>query len=93
MRKHISAAAAAAAAAACRNPNKHEIKNIYLDGIGERRDSPRRGSNNGLQTTYTLPGPGSSSSSSSGLVDEIQLVLLDERYFRETLPCSIRRDW
>ncbi|WIA30967.1 hypothetical protein OEZ86_001015 [Tetradesmus obliquus] len=81
-----------------RNPNKHEIKNIYLDGIGERRDSPRRGSNNGLQAAYTLPGPGSSSSSrssssSSGLVDEIQLVLLDERYFRETLPCSIRRDW
>jgi alkaline phosphatase D len=75
-----------------RNPNKHEIKNIFLDGIGERRDSPRRGSNNGLQAAYTLPGPGSSSSS-SGFVDEIQLVLLDERYFRETLPCSIRKDW
>eukprot|EP00775_Hariotina_reticulata_P009939 gene9939-10094_t len=76
-----------------RNPAKHEIKNIYLDAIGEPQDSARRSSADGLQTSYVLPGPGTGSSSADGdaLVEEILLVLLDERYHRETLPCSSRQ--
>jgi hypothetical protein len=44
-----------------------------------------------LQVSYTLPGPGGTNK--NGLKDEIQMVLLDERYFRDTLPCSKKRDW
>eukprot|EP00879_Flechtneria_rotunda_P012305 GHRR01012852.1.p1 GENE.GHRR01012852.1~~GHRR01012852.1.p1 ORF type:complete len:325 (+),score=82.73 GHRR01012852.1:519-1493(+) len=92
-----------------RNPAKHEIKNIYLDGIGEPGNSPRRSNTYGLQATYILPGPGTSSVAAvnrggdahtaegnepgKNLVDEVQLVLLDERYFRETLPCSVKQAW
>lgn len=43
------------------------------------------------QVSYTLPGPGGTNS--NGLQDEIKMVLLDERYFRDTLPCSARQDW
>lgn len=40
-----------------RNPSKDIIKNIFLDGIGEARDSPRRSTSNGLQvsTAVTMP--------------------------------------
>lgn len=48
------------------------------------------------QVAYTLPGPSrttAASNNKNGLKDEIRLVLLDERYFRETLPCSRRSNW
>jgi len=45
-----------------------------------------------VQAAYTLPGP-TGSPNKAGLNDEINLVLLDERYFRDTLPCSAREDW
>lgn len=44
-----------------------------------------------VQVSYTLPGPGGPNK--NGLNDEIQMVLLDERYFRDTLPCSAREGW
>ena len=66
-------------------PGKHVVKNLFLDAIGEPRESPRRTATAGLQTAYTLNGGGSSR--------DVQVVLLDERYYRDTLPCSMREDW
>ncbi len=73
-----------------RNPAKHEIKNIYLDGIGEAQDSPRRSSTNGIQWRYSLNSGGSSSGGGGRRSSRrIDVVLLDGRYFRETMPCSM----
>jgi hypothetical protein len=36
---------------------------------------------------------GGHSGGGDGLIDEIQLLLLDERWFRESLPCSARENW
>jgi len=39
------------------------------------------------QASYKLNG-------GSGKSDQdIQVILLDERYYRDTLPCSVRNDW
>ena len=43
------------------------------------------------QVSYQLPGP--ATTNKHGLKDDIQMVLLDERYFRATLPCSAREKW
>lgn len=65
------------------NPVKHTIKNVYLDALGEPQDSPRRTYSTGLQTQYTL---------NRGVAGrEMDLLLLDERYFREMMPCSRRQ--
>ncbi|KAI8466011.1 MAG: hypothetical protein J3K34DRAFT_435005 [Monoraphidium minutum] len=95
-----------------RNPAKFEIKNIYLDGLGEPPSSPRRGGATGLQAYYSLPsGPAaafspaprsSATRSSPDRVpdrppdqdrDRVDLILLDERYERETLPCGNRAEF
>lgn len=57
---------------------------MFLDAIGERRGSPRRGSLSGLETSYLLP-------TSNGR--SLQLILLDERWYRDPLPCHMRRSW
>jgi hypothetical protein len=90
----------------CRNPAKHQIKNIFLDGIGEDPASPRRSTSTGLQAHYTMRHSTIISSSSTGKFaadfsgggdndheKEIEMILLDERYFRETFACSQRREW
>eukprot|EP00877_Chromochloris_zofingiensis_P012778 jgi/Chrzof1/7754/Cz02g35160.t1 len=86
-----------------RNPAKHEIKNLYLDAIGEPPFSSRRSHTDGLQTSYSLnavvaqhaEGGGNhmSGGGDGGAAHQIELIMLDERYFRETLPCSAREDW
>lgn len=68
-----------------RLPNKHEFKQMYLDALGEPQTSPRRSSDTGLQAHYKL------NAGISG--HEIDVLLLDERYHRDTLPCHIRRAW
>lgn len=68
-----------------RNPVKAEMKNIFLDGLGEPRDSPRRSAVDGLQTSYVLnKGHGGR---------EVLALLTDGRYFREPLPCGVRAQW
>ena len=68
-------------------PGKHIVKNLFLDALGEPQGSPRRTATSGLQASYKLNG-------GSGQSDQdIQVILLDERYYRETLPCSVRNDW
>lgn len=84
------------------------IKNIFLDGIGEHPSSPRRSSMNGLQTRYTLrgasllgpagggaaqgQGQGQEQQSEQAAARDVEMVLMDQRWYRETMPCSRRRD-
>ena len=67
-----------------RLPGKMHIKNFFLDALGESPASPRRGSLNGLETSYYLT-----------LADNnaVQVILLDERWYRDPLPCQMRRTW
>jgi alkaline phosphatase D len=82
------------------------IKNIFLDGIGEHPSSPRRSSMNGLQTRYTLRGASLLGPSGGGVAPgqgqgqgqqseaaarDVEMVLMDQRWYRETMPCSRRR--
>ncbi|KAG2486941.1 hypothetical protein HYH03_014440 [Edaphochlamys debaryana] len=68
-----------------RLPNKAEYKRMYLDAVGEAPGSSRRGADAGMQAVYSLSGGG------PGL--GVDLVLLDERWYRDPLPCELRRDW
>lgn len=74
-----------------RLPNKAAFKNIYLDGIGEPQDSPRRSQLNGLQTVVRLNAAADSSPGRASRA--IDVFLLDQRYFRTPLPCSVRAKW
>ena len=68
-----------------RLPTKSQYKNLFLDAIGERQDSPRRGNNRGLWYKETL---------NKGMKDaEIDIFLLDERFERDTISCDSRRDY
>ncbi|GMH45772.1 hypothetical protein BSKO_13735 [Bryopsis sp. KO-2023] len=67
-----------------RYPKKFEMKQIYLDVIGEKPSSPRRNSISGIQWKYTL------NHSSKQAID---VFLLDERYNRDALPCHVRKEW
>ena len=67
-----------------RLPNKHLFKAAYLDAVGEPAASPRRHATRGAEWAYTL-NPGDSGR-------EVAVVLLDGRYDRTPLPCSVRRD-
>ncbi|GFR47159.1 hypothetical protein Agub_g8850 [Astrephomene gubernaculifera] len=68
-----------------RLPNKAEFKRMYLDAVGEAPASKRRSADAGLQAVYTLNGGAAGR--------DIDLVLLDERWYRDPLPCSLRRSW
>ncbi|MEW5306897.1 MAG: hypothetical protein WDW36_009334 [Sanguina aurantia] len=68
-----------------RLPNKQAFKELFLDALGEPRGSRRRNSATGLQTNYTL------NRGTKG--QEVDILVLDERYYRDTLPCHMRRDW
>lgn len=67
-----------------REPHKREFKSLYLDAIGEDSSSPRRNSNRGAWTQYTL---------NRGTKYPVDVFLLDERYEREALPCDTRFDY
>ena len=57
---------------------------IYLDALGVPASSPRRAAQQGIQWAYKL---------NPGTRQEVDLVLLDERYERAPLPCEMREDW
>lgn len=65
-----------------RLPDKAVFKSMFLDALGEPQDSPRRSSDTGLQAHYVL------NAGQAGR--EIDVLLLDERYERDTLPCQVR---
>eukprot|EP00803_Ostreobium_quekettii_P006415 evm.model.scf_1038.4 EVM.evm.TU.scf_1038.4 scf_1038:28489-36391(-) len=68
-----------------RLPNKFDMKQIFLDAVGEVPDSPRRSTSQGIQWKYTF---------NEGKPDQlIDVYLLDERYERDTLPCHLRQEW
>jgi alkaline phosphatase D len=75
-----------------RNPAKAQIKELYLDMIGEPKNSARRGSADGLQAEYRFNFRGSGNESEEGK-EAIQLILTDGRWFREPMPCSRRERW
>ncbi|KAJ7525401.1 hypothetical protein O6H91_17G049000 [Diphasiastrum complanatum] len=66
-----------------RLPNKDDLKQVFLDGIGEPKNSPRRKQGRGIEWKYTI------NKESEG--HEVDIILLDERYNRDPLPCHIRR--
>lgn len=67
-----------------RLPSKHSMKQIFLDALGVPAGSPRRAAQQGIQWAYKL---------NPGTQQEVDLVLLDERYERAPLPCEVRGDW
>jgi len=67
-----------------RLPNKHLFKGAYLDAVGEPAASPRRHATRGAEWAYTL-NPGDTDR-------EVAVIMLDGRYDRSPLPCSVRRD-
>lgn len=69
----------------CRLPDKHLFKGAYLDAVGESAASPRRNAARGAEWAYTL-NPGDAG-------HEVAVVLLDGRYDRAPLPCSVVKDW
>eukprot|EP00249_Psilotum_nudum_P012012 c23529_g1_i1 orf=105-1763(+) len=68
-----------------RLPQKDELKNIFLNAVGEPNESPRRDWGHGIEWKYTL---------NDGITGrEIDIYLLDERYYRDALPCHIRKSF
>lgn len=63
---------------------KGELKQLYLDAIGESSDSVRRSQFRGIETAYTL--------NSEDPDKTIDVVLLDTRFDRSPLPCQTRRE-
>ncbi|KAH9533048.1 hypothetical protein CY35_18G030200 [Sphagnum magellanicum] len=68
-----------------RLPHKDEIKQIFLDAVGEPTSSPRRNRGRGIEWKYTL------NEFIKG--KEVDIFLLDERYNRDTLPCHVRKSF
>lgn len=68
-----------------RLPEKDALKGAYLDAIGEPQSSPRRAPGIGVEHLYTL--------NSGRKSKEIDIFLLDERYYRDPLPCYLRKDY
>ena len=66
--------------------NKYEFKNLFLDALGEPQSSPRRNSANGIEFKYTFNANGPKNR-------KIDVFFLDERYERDSLPCSAREEW
>jgi alkaline phosphatase D len=66
-----------------REENKRIYKNLYLDAIGEPMSSIRRNDNRGAWTSYKL--------NKGHPKKEIDVILLDERYEREMLPCETKQ--
>ncbi|KAI7841581.1 hypothetical protein COHA_004751 [Chlorella ohadii] len=67
-----------------RLPNKQLFKQVYLDGLGVSATSPRRAAQRGIQWRHTL---------NPDTPRQVELILLDERYERDPLPCQIRDEW
>eukprot|EP00752_Nemacystus_decipiens_P006352 g5726.t1 len=67
-----------------RNEQKWLYKNMFLDAIGEARDSPRRNAHRGLWHKHVF---------NQHTDREIEIFLLDERYDREAKPCYIRQEF
>ena len=58
---------------------------MFLDAIGEPMDSIRRNDNRGAWTSYKL---------NEGHPElETEIILLDERYEREMIPCETRQEY
>ncbi|XP_024536570.1 uncharacterized protein LOC112348404 [Selaginella moellendorffii] len=66
-----------------RLPQKDALKQVFLDALGESLDSPRRNGGRGIEWKYTL------NQESKGY--EIDVILLDTRYYRDPLPCHTKR--
>ncbi|CAN0212970.1 unnamed protein product [Pylaiella littoralis] len=67
-----------------RNEQKWLFKNMFLDAIGEDRNSPRRNAHQGMWHKHIL---------NEGTDREIEVFLLDERYDRTPKPCYVRQQY
>lgn len=68
-----------------RMPTKEEQKQLYLDVLGVPASSIRRSTGRGIYWRHTL---------NEGVAGkEIDVLLLDERFHRDTKPCHTRRDF
>jgi alkaline phosphatase D len=68
-----------------REIDKRTFKNLFLDAIGEPMNSIRRNFNRGAWTSYKLNDKTPSK--------EVDIIILDERYERETIPCENRQEY
>ncbi|MCO5609407.1 hypothetical protein L7F22_063633 [Adiantum nelumboides] len=66
-----------------RLPQKDTMKQFFLDAIGEPNESPRRQTGRGIEWKHTMD--------AGDVGQSIDIFLLDERYYRDTLPCYTRR--
>ncbi len=69
-----------------REINKRVFKNFFLDAIGEPMTSIRRNENRGAWYAYHL-------NEDQPVNKHIDIIMLDERYEREMIPCDTRRDY
>ncbi|CAN0241563.1 unnamed protein product, partial [Hapterophycus canaliculatus] len=60
------------------------FKNLFLDAIGESRDSPRRNAHQGMWHKHVF---------NRDTDREIEVFLLDERYDRAPKPCYLRQSY
>ncbi|KAL2619841.1 hypothetical protein R1flu_000046 [Riccia fluitans] len=68
-----------------RLPTKEEQKHLFLDAFGVPSESPRRIKDRGIYWKHTL---------NEGIQGkEIDVILLDERFDRDSKPCEIRREF
>ncbi|GMH91083.1 hypothetical protein TL16_g11955 [Triparma laevis f. inornata] len=63
-----------------RMPEKQMFKEMFLDFLDVPNDSKRRRTLEGVQEHLKIS-------------DDIELWLLDERWYRDPMPCEVRRDW
>ncbi|CAG9466642.1 unnamed protein product [Pedinophyceae sp. YPF-701] len=69
-----------------RLPHKYDFQQLYLDAIGESPWSPRRSGVRGIYDAIRL-------NAESADAPTVDVVLLDERFSRDPLPCSARCEW
>ncbi|CAM9266786.1 unnamed protein product, partial [Hapterophycus canaliculatus] len=60
------------------------FKNLFLDAIGEERNSPRRNAHQGMWHKHVF---------NENTDRAIEVFLLDERYDRDTKPCYVRQQY
>eukprot|EP00921_Rhytidocystis_pertsovi_P024304 GHVQ01039091.1.p1 GENE.GHVQ01039091.1~~GHVQ01039091.1.p1 ORF type:complete len:680 (+),score=59.72 GHVQ01039091.1:452-2491(+) len=63
---------------------KNRYKQIFLDGMLEPQDSSRRSGTSGMEYLYMY--------NKGDKKKEISVFLLDERYYREPVPCEVHWD-
>ena len=74
-------------------PDKHLMKQVFLDAMGVPQDSPRRNAARGIEwrTRLNAGAVAPGGAGDAGRSRAIDVYLLDERYHRDAIECRTRR--